>query len=154
MKGGGSDPPGKEERQKKPHCFECQPGVGRKGRARRTRSRHFREIPCGGTELGFFLLASYSKTLNRPSCLVGIIDHFVARLGKAARYISAELGVGVRGGKGVTHQEDIAFGRYGLRLGGRKPDRPDRQNEEDESFHRLEIQSQAETVRTGGEVEG
>ena len=154
MKGGGSDPPGKDERQKKPHCFEGQSGVGRKGRARRTRSRHFREIPCGGTELGFFLLAGCSKNLNRPVRFIGIVDHCVSRLGKAPRYISTELGVCIRGCEGITHEVYSALGGCDLRFEGRKTHHKDIEGCEDKSFHRLEIHGNAKAVRTGGKVEG
>lgn len=118
------------------------------------RDCHFREIPGGGAERRLFFVACRPHELNTPVSFVSRVDHGVACFGQATGDVSAELGVGVRGGKGVTHEENIAFGRYGLRLGGRKPDRPDRQNEEDESFHRLEIHGYAETVRTCGEIEG
>ena len=117
------------------------------------RSCHFREIPCGGTEFGFLLLAGCSKNLNRPIRLVGIIDHCVARLGKAACYVSEELGVGVRGGEGIAHEIYSALGRCDLRFERRKTHHKDREGCEDDSFHRLEIHSYAETVRTGGEIE-
>ena len=94
-----------------------------------------------------------SKNLNRPICWVGIIDHCVARLGKAARYVSTELGVCIGGREGVTHEVDSALGGCDLRFGRRKTHRKDREGCEDESFHRLEIQSQTEAVRTCGEVE-